>query len=574
MKLTQRTKEIYAKVVAWIKLILQHIIPCTKAAYGKAREFVKRPISISKFSMILSLYTLVVFHIPVLKVVWEGVDFDFSGMVIFFSFLTLLFVLNYFVYYLFLYIGRIGGKILLALTFVGNAICFYFINTYNVLITEEMMGNVFNTRSGEAFSFFSFTMVLYIIFLGVLPCIYIFMAKVEYGSIWRMLKNTLITVATVGVIAFANRQNILWIDYNATQIGSMLMPWSYTVNSVRYYNFWKMMNREEIKIEDAAITTEGKDVVVLVIGESARKANFSLYGYERNTNPKLQQDSVTALTAESAFTYTTAGVKAIIDHKPVSELYELLPNYLYRTGVDVVWRSNNWGQPPLHIAKYYSMEDLKELFPEADASYDGILFEELDEQILRSLKAHNKVFIVLHTSISHGPKYYQKYPAEFEEWTPVCTTVEMSKAKRQHLINAYDNTILYTDHLLHSVIEQLRELPEDVRSCMLFVSDHGESLGESGMYMHGMPKSSAPAYQYEIPFIVWRSDNAPAIKELDMVGQYHVFHSVLNFLGVYSPVYNEDMNIFDNPAPIAPTTDEEVTKTEPEQEVLPNICLQ
>ena len=97
MKLTQRTKEIYAKVVAWIKLILQHIIPCTKAAYGKAREFVKRPISISKFSMILSLYTLVVFHIPVLKVVWEGVDFDFSGMVIFFSFLTLLFVLNYFV---------------------------------------------------------------------------------------------------------------------------------------------------------------------------------------------------------------------------------------------------------------------------------------------------------------------------------------------------------------------------------------------------------------------------------------------------------------------------------------------
>ena len=286
MKLTQRTKEIYTKVVAWIKLMLQHIVPCAKATYAKAREFVKRPISISKFSMILSLYTLIVFHIPVLKVVWEGVDFDFSGMVIFFSFLTLLFVLNYFVYYLFLYIGRIGGKVLLALTFIGNAICFYFINTYNVLITEEMMGNVFNTRSGEAFSFFSFTMVLYIIFLGVLPCIYIFMAKVEYKSIWRMLKNTLITVATIGVIAFANRQNILWIDYNATQIGSMLMPWSYTVNSVRYYNFWKMMNREEIKIEDAAIATEGKDVVVLVIGESARKANFSLYGYERDTNPK------------------------------------------------------------------------------------------------------------------------------------------------------------------------------------------------------------------------------------------------------------------------------------------------
>lgn len=341
-------------------------------------------------------------------------------------------------------------------------------------------------------------------------------------------------------VALINMQNWPWIDRHAPKIGSLIMPWSYVVNSVRYYNSERKRNRKEIPLPDARIATDSRDVCVLVIGESARRANFSLYGYGRPTNPLLERDSVTALMADAAATYTTAGVKAILDHKPTNKLYEILPNYLYRNGVDVVWRSANWGEPPLHIDKHYGTRELKARYPEADDRYDGILLAGLRDEILSSDK--DKLLIVLHTSTSHGPTYYKKYPAGFEVFKPVCTTVEMSKADPGELMNAYDNTIVYTDYLIHSVIEILRDVPR--RSCLIFVSDHGESLGEGNLYMHGVPMLVAPKEQIEIPFLVWTSDGELKADAGKQVGQYHVFHSILRFLGIDSPVYDESLDIF------------------------------
>jgi lipid A ethanolaminephosphotransferase len=207
-----------------------------------------------------------------------------------------------------------------------------------------------------------------------------------------------------------------------------------------------------------------------------------------------------------------------------------------------VWRSYNWGEPPVHIDKYFTARELQSLYPEADGKYDELLLAGLKDEIEGSDK--DKVLIVLHCSTSHGPTYFKKYPAEFEQFTPACTAVEMSAADHSELVNAYDNTILYTDYLLHSVIEILRDVPSH-RSCMLFVSDHGESLGENGLYMHGVPMSLAPREQIDIPFVVWTSEGAQTVKPLEKVGHYHIFHSVLNFLNIASPIYDEQMNIFE-----------------------------
>ncbi len=153
--------------------------------------------------------------------------------------------------------------------------------------------------------------------------------------------------------------------------------------------------------------------------------------------------------------------------------------------------------------------------------------------------------MVLHTSTSHGPTYSKKYPKAFEKFSPVCNSVEVAQCTSEELINAYDNTIVYTDYLLHRVIEELKHLPE-YKSTMLYVSDHGESLGEKNLYMHGLPMSLAPKEQYEIPFIVWTSDNAnKKLKANEQLSQNHVFHSVLNFLNIKSPIYKEEMNIFE-----------------------------
>ena len=491
--------------------------------------------------MILSAFTLAAYHIPFFRLVLDKIEGGFNGVLITAGLAVLMLALNHFFYYLVLYTGRFVGRCILAFTFVADAISFYFINSYEVLITDSMMGNVFNTQFSEASGFFSLAAVLYVLFLGVIPCIFIFAAKTDFGSFKRFMANIGLALGLAVGIAFVNIQNWPWIDRNSTELGSLLMPWSYTVNTVRFYNGEKKRNQKEILLPDAQISNDSKDVCILIIGESARRDHFSLYGYEKPTNPLLAEDDVTALIANSAATYTTAGVKAILDHQPTGKLYEILPNYMYRTGVDVIWRTSNWGEPPVHIEKYHTVRDLKKMYPDADDRYDGILLTGLKEEIMSSEK--DKILVILHTNTSHGPTYNKKYPTEFERFTPVCTTVEMSKANPQELMNAYDNSVLYTDYLIHSAIEILKEIP-DRRACMLYVSDHGESLGEGNLYMHGVPMSIAPKEQVEIPFIVWTSEDAAEVKELDEVGQYHVFHSVMDFLGVESPVFDEDKNIF------------------------------
>ena len=173
--------------------------------------------------------------------------------------------------------------------------------------------------------------------------------------------------------------------------------------------------------------------------------------------------------------------------------------------------------------------------------YDEILLTGLKEQISTSTK--NKVLIILHTSTSHGPSYSKKYPPHFETFKPVCNSVELANCSSEELMNAYDNTIVYTDYILHTIIENLKQLKE-YKSTMIFVSDHGESLGEKNLYMHGVPMNFAPKEQYEIPVIVWVSDSTRGVKDIETVSQNHVFHSVLKFLSIDSPIYNEDLKIF------------------------------
>ena len=491
---------------------------------------------------LLALFTVVSFHLPFFREVLKNVDGGFNGTVIVATAFLLLLVLDFLLYYLLVFLLRFVGKCLVAFTLVGDAIMLYFVNTYDVLVTDEMMGNVFRTQYSEASGFFSLSFVLYVLLLGVLPCIYVFARKVDYGSWKRFGAWVGGSLAAVLVLVFGNMKNWPWIDRNAPVIGSLLMPWSYTVNSFRYWNAEKRKNVEEILLPDPVVASDTRDVCVLIIGESARRDHFSLYGYGKETNPYTSRDSVTALIANASATYTAAGVKAILEPKETDELYEILPNYLQRAGVDVTWRTSNWGEPPVHTEKYYTMGDLRKMYPEADGRYDGILLEGLRDSLLAS--PAEKVFVVLHAYTNHGPAYNTNYPPEFEVFTPVCNTVEMSKTSPEELNNAYDNSIVYTDFLIHSVIEDLRSLP-DRRGCVLFVSDHGESLGENNLYMHGVPFSMAPREQLEIPFIVWTSDPSLRVKPLEEVGQHHVFHSVLSFFGIESPAFDASKSIFE-----------------------------
>ena len=503
----------------------------------------KNSISITRFSLILGAMNFLFFHEPFFKFVLTNLDYkSFNGILAIGSLMILMLVLNAWVFYLFLSISKYLGKFLLVLTFILSALSVYFVNTYGVIIDESMIGNVFNTDQNEAGSFFSFKMVLYVLLFGILPGIYIIKATIRKDPVRKFFIKSGLVLLFALIMAFVNAANWLWIDKNSKSLGGLAMPWSYSVNTALFFIHDAQKNKKEILLPDAAFKDHRKAVVVLVIGESARSENFSLYGYQKNTNPLLSKTpNVFHFNATSCATYTTAGVKCILEHRDTGDLYEILPNYLNRNKVDVVWRTTNWGEPPVHIPNYQTSEMLAKNCKGGDCGYDQILVSGLKEQILSSKS--DKVLIVLHTSTSHGPTYSKKYPQRFEVFKPVCNSVELGKCSREELINAYDNTIVYTDYLLHGIIQDLKQL-KDYDSSMIFVSDHGESLGEKNLYMHGVPMSIAPKEQYEIPFIVWVSDHSKTLKPEKSLTQNNVFHSVLNFLGIASPVYDENMNIF------------------------------
>ncbi|PHR69043.1 MAG: phosphoethanolamine--lipid A transferase EptA [Lutibacter sp.] len=503
----------------------------------------KKNIKLTYFVLIISFVNFLLFHFSFFKFVFNNLDYkSLNGITIIICLIILMLVLNAFVFYLIFFLSRFVGKLLLVLFFMISSVSVYFINTYNVVIDITMIGNILNTRYEESSSFLSFGLILYVVFLGIIPSIFIIKVKIIKETFKRFIKFFLLTFIFILSLIYVNGSNFLWIDKNSTKLGALAMPWSYVVNTSRFYIKKSRKNKKEILLPNATIKDTEKSIAVLVIGESARSNNFSLYGYEKLTNPLLSKtQNVYSFNATSCATYTTGGLKCILEHTNTSKLYEILPNYLYRNNVEVIWRTTNWGEPPVHIKNFFNKADLKKECEGEKCNYDEILLSGLKEQILASKK--DKILVVLHTSTSHGPTYNKKYPPQFEKFKPVCNTVELGKCTTEELMNAYDNTIVYTDFILSSLIEDLKQLKE-YNSTMLYVSDHGESLGENNLYMHGVPASFAPKEQLEIPFIVWLSDGSKKLKPNESLSQNHVFHSVLNFLAIESPIYDENMNIY------------------------------
>jgi lipid A ethanolaminephosphotransferase len=227
----------------------------------------------------------------------------------------------------------------------------------------------------------------------------------------------------------------------------------------------------------------------------------------------------------------------------------------------VIWRTNNFGEPPLKVSRYDTADEIRKSCKQdcVRLDYDEVLLHGLDE-ILRNGKPDTKTLIVLHQGGSHGPQYAKKYPPEFERFKPTCQSVELQKCSSSELINAYDNTIVYTDDVLHRVIGLLKSV-KDRPSAMLYMSDHGESLGEGGLYLHGVPMALAPEVQFTVPLLVWTSDEfakrGGSTKRPSSFGNRlsHdvIFHSVMGAMGLRSAIYVPEDDLFQStpPAPAA-----------------------
>lgn len=442
---------------------------------------------------------------------------------------------------------------------LANAVALYFIDQYQVFLDRTMMGNVLNTDLAEAGALMHPKLLLYLLFWGGIPAWLFWAWPVRAVRLRERILGWVLTPAACLLLTYALSFTWLWITQHDSRIGARILPWSYVINTVRELQIQKgeRLQFEPLPAATAAPLSDRKRVVILVIGESARADRQGLLGYARDTNAGMRAAGVVSLSGvQACASYTLGALNCILSHRgdsaPArSEMGEPLPSYLYRQGVDVIWRSGNSGHPPLKVRLHETLPQLADRCtgPACEnMRWDEGLLQGLQELIEQS--PSKRIFIGLHLGGSHGPAYHTKYPPAFERFKPTCKTVILKDCDAQALANAYDNTIAYTDHVLASLSTLLSKV--DAASAWLYLSDHGESLGENGLYLHGMPRALSPREQLEIPFKFWLSPafraetavDSRKVSTLSGVGQGHVFHTVMGMLALGGGPYRQQLDIF------------------------------
>ncbi|MHC8412539.1 phosphoethanolamine transferase [Pseudomonas sp. Hz4] len=464
-------------------------------------------------------------------------------------------------------------KPVLTLIFMVSAGVAYFMNQYGVLIDTGMLRNFAQTNATEVRDLLSLKLLVYIFFLGVLPSLLLWAIPVNYRRWHReLLSKALVSVASVAVIggvALVNYQGLSSLFRNHHELRLMVVPSNYIGASAGYL-------REQVASAQQPFVTLGEDaqrtpawqthgrksLTVLVVGESARAENFGILGYDRDTTPKLNKEAglIAFTNVHSCGTETAVSVPCMFSdmgrkdyNASKAKNQEGLLDVLKRAGLDVIWRDNQSGCKG--TCDRVTLDDVSNL-------KDPVLCansECRDEILLQGLQhfidtLDKDTVLVLHQMGSHGPEYFKRYPKEYERFTPVCESNALNNCSRESIVNGYDNTLVYTDHVLSTLIDLLRNNQDKVDTAMLYLSDHGESLGEYNLYLHGTPYMLAPEQQKHVAMLAWFSDSYQKSFSVDAhclqlsrekpLSQDNLFHSMLGLLEVSSKVYNQDLDMF------------------------------
>lgn len=412
---------------------------------------------------------------------------------------------------------------LLALIVFAASQAAYFMDVYGVVIDVDMLENVIQTDVREAGEFLSLSFMLRTLLFGVIPAYLILKFCPKSQGLARELKSKLALVSVlllllIGAVMPLMSQYTSFIrEHKTIRFYSNPIYFSYSV--IKYVND-AFKQPEDTKLINVAQDTKHvgvthkNELMILVIGETARADHFSLNGYQRQTNPELSKLPIISFKNVSSCGTSTAisvpcmfsalkresfDIKTAMHHQNVLDV-------LSEQGVEILWRDNN--SDSKGVAKRLTYEDFKhpDVNPVCDDECRDIgMLSGLDKYI--EARKGKDILIVLHQMGNHGPAYYKRYPKEFEKFTPTCKTNEFGKCTDQQIINAYDNAVLYTDYFLANVIKFLQKYDNNHETAMLYVSDHGESLGEYGVYLHGAPYALAPKSQTHVPAIVWFGDN-------------------------------------------------------------------
>ena len=449
--------------------------------------------------------------------------------------------------------------------FLVAAVSAYFMDTYNVIIDRDMLVNAMATNSAESGDLLTPRLFFYLGLLGLLPSLVLWRVRIRparphkaIGSRLLLGGGALVVMLALVLISSAFYAAFVREHKELRYYANPLTP---------VYSAYKF-GKTRLKSGAVAVETIGEDaeipaadidreLVIMVLGETARADRFSLNGYERETNPELARHDVISFTDVSACgTSTAISVPCMFDiydrdefSSDKTEATENALDVLDRAGVSILWRDNN--SDSKGVADRLAFEDFRS--PETNPVCDE---ECRDVGMLSGLpdfidqQADGDILIVLHQMGSHGPAYYKRYPEEFRVFTPTCETNQLDSCSEAEIGNTYDNTILYTDHFLGQAIEFLRSYDDRFETVMLYASDHGESLGESGVYLHGLPYWLAPDAQTHVPVILWFGRNyhdvdVDAVRQLrsEPLSHDNLFHTLLGLFELDTGVYDGGLDI-------------------------------
>lgn len=441
----------------------------------------------------------------------------------------------------------------------------YFMDSYGVVIDDTMIDNLVKTDVAESLDLISIKLGLYLFFLGILPSVYIYKAEIKYQTLSKELysafKRVIISLLIVVAVALPLSSFYASFIREHKPLRYYTNPTYYVFSAIKYVN-------QQLKIDsylplaklglDAHIpeTDVDRELVIFVVGETARADRFSLNGYSRKTNAYLEKERVISFSKfQSCGTSTAVSVPCMFSYltkdkfsNNKADQTENLLDVLLHAGVNVLWRDNNSDSKGVALREEYESYKTEgtNTICDVECRDEGMLVG-LQDYI--NLHKQGDIFIVLHQMGNHGPAYFKRYPKSFEKFKPTCQTNQLEDCSVEEIGNAYDNAILYTDYFLSKVITLLKQNSDKFESAMFYVSDHGESLGENGIYLHGLPYMMAPDVQTHVPAILWFSENYHIdqsiirVKQEQQYNHDNVFHTVLGFMEIISETYNPKLDI-------------------------------
>jgi len=461
------------------------------------------------------------------------------------------------------------AKPMLAIVLVSAATANYLLSVYGTVIDKVMIRNALETNAAESIELVSVHMLLQVTLLGILPAVWVLVTPLKQQGWRRELRDrsivAVITLSSLVAVAAAFYQDHASLLRNHRELRHMLVPVNFIAGLSSHMAAQLKPELPYLKIGEDAIrlrasrrTPSDKPVlVVFIVGETARAANFSLGGYPRLTNPALAKiaDLVYFKNFSSCGTSTAISVPCLFSDMGRSgfDVHEArhrdnLIDIALRTGLEVDWFGNNTDCKGVCRSV---LEQRVDRSRHHDACIgdrpclDGALFEDFFDTLST---IDEDRFTVIHILGSHGPGYHLRYPVAFDHFKPACHEVDFDRCTPAEIVNAYDNTLLYDDNLLAQTIDRLRALSNSVDTALVYVSDHGESLGE-----RALPYSIAPRTQTQVPMMFWASTGFRSRFDIDIdclrgkaghtLSHDYLFHSLLGLLSIETEARRPELDL-------------------------------